>query len=281
MLSELREKLANNLIDLDTASLNELNEESLTLTEKTACKILPIVEEILRRMIKEDNPYFYNDQVKINEKADMRNILGFLNQNEWVYNLNIGNIMQISSISHTDLMYVPRTEYELSREAFLEKITILAVAYFCTSTELRFLLQLKEDPTPDIEQREIESEYWHAKSLEIACVFLPSECPLLNHVLLSYQKHHSPTQYTIPEDTEYSDSLAIIKPLTGMQSQKYSPVIRITPKPDPILSPYPLSPLRKITDNLLGKLDEEDDIRTTHKLSRMGIDSKAVLYLIL
>lgn len=27
------------------------------------------------------------------EKPDMRSVLGFLNQNEWIFNLNIGNIM--------------------------------------------------------------------------------------------------------------------------------------------------------------------------------------------
>lgn len=26
-------------------------------------------------------------------EADMKNILGYLNQNEWIYSLNIGNIM--------------------------------------------------------------------------------------------------------------------------------------------------------------------------------------------
>jgi hypothetical protein len=78
-------------------------------------------------------------------------------------------------------------------------------------------MQMKEDPNMDA-SKEVESEYWHAKSLELACVFLPSECPLLNHILLSYQKHHAPTQYTIPEDTEYNDNLAIVKPMEGMQS---------------------------------------------------------------
>lgn len=33
LLLELKEKLANNLIDLDSTSLNELSEESLTITE--------------------------------------------------------------------------------------------------------------------------------------------------------------------------------------------------------------------------------------------------------
>lgn len=122
---ELREKFANNLFDFDSASLNELNEESLTLTEKTACKILPIIEEVIKRMVKEQTPFTYSDDIDVPEKPDMRNILGFLNQNEWVYNLNIGNVMQIPSISHVELMNTPRTEFELTRESFLEKITIL------------------------------------------------------------------------------------------------------------------------------------------------------------
>ena len=32
---------------------------------------------------------------KKDDQVDMRTILGFLNQNEWILNLNIGNIMQI------------------------------------------------------------------------------------------------------------------------------------------------------------------------------------------
>ncbi len=44
-----------------------------------------------------------------------------------------------------------------------------------------------------------ESEFWHAKALEVAIKFLPSDCPLLNHVMLSYQKHHAPSGVKIPE----------------------------------------------------------------------------------
>ena len=36
-----------------------------------------------------------DDEELEEEKPDMRSVLGFLNQNEWIYNLNIGNIMQI------------------------------------------------------------------------------------------------------------------------------------------------------------------------------------------
>lgn len=122
------------------------------------------------------------------EKPDMRSVLGFLNQNEWIFNLNIGNIMQIQPISMKDFLNVANDELELGRDLFLEKLSILTVSYFCMSTEMRFLLQSRANfLKPEVKRdRELESEYWHAKALEIACTFLPSECPLLNHVLLSY-----------------------------------------------------------------------------------------------
>ncbi len=59
---------------------------------------------------------------------------------------------------------------------------------------------MKEDPTYDPALKGKESEYWHAKSLEIACSFLPGECPLLNHINLSYNKHFAPVKNTIVED---------------------------------------------------------------------------------
>ena len=41
---------------------------------------------------------------------DMRHILGFLNQSEWVNALNIGNIMQITPIQRDDLTMHRRNE---------------------------------------------------------------------------------------------------------------------------------------------------------------------------
>lgn len=161
--------------------------------------------------------------------ADMRSVLGFLNQNEWVYQLNIGNIMQLQPISlKNDMLSQCRNECELSRDSFLEKIALLSVSYFCVSTEMRFILQSREQylSSPIKRQRELESEYWHAKSLEIACSFLPSECPLLNHILLSYQKHHDPSAQPIREDQEQNDVLSVIRPLPGIESNKYQPIVR-------------------------------------------------------
>lgn len=67
--------------------------------------------------------------------ADMKNILGYLNQNEWVFNLNIGNFMQITPLTLHDFMSGNSVVNELSREFILEKICFLCVSYFCLGTE--------------------------------------------------------------------------------------------------------------------------------------------------
>jgi hypothetical protein len=76
----------------------------------------------------------------IPKMIDMRHILGFLNQSEWVTSLNIGNIMQISPIQREDLTMHRRNEQEVSRDAFLETVSFYIVSYFCISTEIRFII---------------------------------------------------------------------------------------------------------------------------------------------
>ena len=77
--------------------------------------------------------------------VDLRHILGFLNQTEWIQNLNIGNIMQIAPLKQEELSQIRLNEECLSRESFLEVISFLIVGYFCASTEIRFIIQLKDE----------------------------------------------------------------------------------------------------------------------------------------
>ena len=162
--------------------------------------------------------------------VDLRHILGFLNQTEWIQNLNIGNIMQISPLKIEELTQVRRNEEVLGRDSFLEVISFLIVGYFCASTEIRFIIQLKDEISKfdnfKVEKKNLESEFWHTISLDIACSFLPSDCPLLNHILLSYQKHHAPSQAVIPENSSLDEKLKVIKPLNGIENSKFQPIIR-------------------------------------------------------
>jgi len=81
----------------------------------------------------------------------------------------------------------------------LEKLCFLAVSYFCMGTEFRFLHQLNET-IGGVSFKRKDSEYWHGKAVELAISFLPSESPLVSHILMSYEKHHSPSNMAIPED---------------------------------------------------------------------------------
>lgn len=57
----------------------------------------------------------------------------------------------------------------------LEKIVLMVVSYFSVGTEMRFL---KEKKKIDKYSRK-DAEMWHAKALQTAIYFLPTECPLV------------------------------------------------------------------------------------------------------
>ena len=148
---------------------------------------------------------------------------------------------------------MPRSnESELSRDSFLETVSFIIVGYFCVSTEIRFLTQLRDEQkvgsssrTPaDAEVETKESEFWHAKSLEVATSVLPSDCPLLNHVLLSYQKHHAPSAQAIPEGQTQADDVIFAKPIYGIDQCKFHPVIRKVKGIKVMLSPSLIEPAR-------------------------------------
>jgi len=61
--------------------------------------------------------------------------------------------MQLQPFKLKDMIEEGKNELELTREAFIQKITHLSVAYFCYSTEIRFIIQMKEDPNCNIEEK--------------------------------------------------------------------------------------------------------------------------------
>jgi len=126
--------------------------------------------------------------------------------------------------------------HELSRDAMLEKIILLTVSYFCVGTELRFLnrpedsgrIEKREQVDKEKRTKKEQSEMWHAQALEASARFLPSECPLVAHVITNYQKHHSPALTTIPEDEPLDEDLKIVRPLNEVKNDNinYHQIIR-------------------------------------------------------
>lgn len=118
-------------------------------------------------------------------KLNVRNALGIRHQDDWIFNLNIGNVMHLSTMNMDELVSRTENTHELNRDAMLEKIVLITVAYFCVGTEIRFLSAKNVEGYV-----RKHSETWHAKALHVACNFLPLDCPLLLHIINSYTKHH-------------------------------------------------------------------------------------------
>jgi hypothetical protein len=145
----------------------------MSYIERTARKLMPILSEIKSRMVPEKNlkgqPHkkgnagtnkvetldsihegdVISEEDEMNEiggeapkkgAPDMKNILGYLNQGEWTTALSIGSIMQLQPVMMKDLLEQGKNELELTRESFITKVSLLAVSYFCYSTEIRFIL---------------------------------------------------------------------------------------------------------------------------------------------
>jgi hypothetical protein len=253
------------LTGVDSVDTKSLSVQKHAMQENLKSKIQTnekglLVDESEERDIKDVDVEIKEAEKKTNEnghkaedQVDMRTVLGFLNQNEWILNLNIGNIMQIQPVRMRDFLTFHRNEHQLSRESFLEKLQLLVVSYFCVSTELRFIIQSRSGfmKAETKKEKELEQEYWHVKALDIACAFLPSECPLFNHILLSYQKHHDPAMQPIEEDKEQDDTLAVLRPLKGIENSKYQPIVREVENVYVDIPEMPLSPLSKCFDQRL------------------------------
>ena len=95
-----------------------------------------------------------------------------------------------------------QTTHELGKDSMLEKIVLVSVAYFCIATEMRFLMNKQQQmQQSNINQRngnkshhqqysKHDSEAFHAQALQISSLFLPSECPLVAHIIRSYKRNY-------------------------------------------------------------------------------------------
>lgn len=136
-------------------------------------------------------------------KISVRNNLGIKQNDDWIFNLNIGNVMHLSLMGSDELAAISsikkdlstlrepstdtsktketknlfETSHELCKDAMLEKIVLISVSYFCIATEMRFILQKQAGKGSQIVKR--DSEMYHAKALHLSSIFLPKDCPLV------------------------------------------------------------------------------------------------------
>ena len=172
--------------------------------------MLPVFREIIKILVKEegseqqeqldemDDDELDSARFGPRDKVDMRNLLGFLNQNLYHDYLNITNIMKLKRLDFRDVYGIRPPDLILTRENIIERIMLLITSYFCMGTEQRFLKSMRFEGF----ENSNDSEFWHGKALELAVRFLPGDAPLVKHIVSSYQKHHAPSLEIIPESSE-------------------------------------------------------------------------------
>ena len=183
--------------------------------------------------------------------------------------------------------------HELSRDAMLEKIILLTVSYFCVGTELRFLNnnsadeskmspRTKQEAEKEKKRKKDLSEMWHAQALEASARFLPSECPLVAHVITNYQKHHSPALTTILEDEVLDEDLKVVRPLNEVKNDNinYYQIIKCHVRPETKRKPNIEKKVQKILgpvtdDSLDQRVEGNENMNGSQNEDSMDLQSPA------
>lgn len=122
----------------------------LSILQRSYVAIMPIIQEIYKRLIKEEGApteleskaekYISSEQIdftlnrnyknKDPSKVDMRNILGFMNQNLYHDYMNITNIMKLKRLDFRDIYGLKAPDLILTRENLVERMILLVSSYF-------------------------------------------------------------------------------------------------------------------------------------------------------
>ena len=106
----------------------------------------------------------------------------------WLSSISIGNVMHLAPLSLQTFEprpFASAIKSVIEKQNLLYTVFFALVAFFCAGTELRFLAMLKP-----VAYHHRDSDVWHAKAIRVASSFVPPECPLAQHIIESYVKHH-------------------------------------------------------------------------------------------
>lgn len=67
-------------------------------------------------------------------------------------------------------------------------------------------------------------------------------------------KHFAPVKSVIKEDEEEEEQLIVVKPLNGIENQKYHPIIKNMDEIDISITPYQMTPLNAVTKPFINQL---------------------------
>jgi hypothetical protein len=115
-----------------------------------------------------------------------RSPLGVQKFNNWIFNYTIGSIMTVQVQSSWETKALASWDSELAKDALIRVCSLVIISLFCLGTEMRFLHTADGNFT-----KVLESEGWHRRSIDLAMSLLPLECPLVEHLKVSYNRNYT------------------------------------------------------------------------------------------
>lgn len=119
---------------------------------------------------------------------------------EWVEKANILSFLQVKptffedlNTTNQDVKFIISCQ-ECGIDRIFYKLGLLSVAYYCVSTEYRFLEKTRK--------YEAESEHYLSLALEISYLFLPHEMPIVSQIISVHTKFHGLSRQVIAEDRD-------------------------------------------------------------------------------
>jgi hypothetical protein len=98
-------------------------------------------------------------------------ILGVKDFPEWTFHVSLADVMLVQSTGIDEIREKSSIAVEFTKDILIMKLCVLAVSYFCTSTEMQFL---KEDSK--------EARYLHKLAIKSLKGFLPNDSRLMVHL---------------------------------------------------------------------------------------------------
>ena len=144
-LDELNNSSLNSSANVSQLNKTARVQHHMSILHRNFAKIAPIFRQLISFLVKEGTENDNKDEEETEddenakdriqeedpkEKIDMRNMLGFLNQNLYHEYLNITNIMKLKRLDFRDIYGVRNPDLILTRENLMERIMLLITSYF-------------------------------------------------------------------------------------------------------------------------------------------------------
>ena len=192
--------------------LKELYKRIIVLRKQTNNNDPPLYSRDNKQFIFDSYNKYRNKEIdthlnNVSIISNIRTVFGkSIMKDDWIQLLNIGNIMYLSPLNNDDLDLDTDSKYELLRDAILEKLVILTVAYFSLATELRFISKDKNNIN-----NIINGEFYHLKAIEFASLFLPVSCPIIKHYIYSYYQYYGNDMDIVKEGEVLNNKIELLR----------------------------------------------------------------------